>query len=151
MKIESYKNWKSGKFDESIIKKNSKKPKKTAVDTSESDIDVKPEPEIFLKPVYDHIHPHLPISIGDGYLKSMTKKDAIKHLQAVLNIGMESGLKVDGNFGPVTHSALSDWNPSKDSNEIGSDCIIAVLNQAQKSGIDSDYMMQLIAGMLSAH
>jgi hypothetical protein len=148
MKIESYKNWRDNKFEDfapSAKPKKTKKRQPKKIDANESEEESVPsQPEIFLKPIYDQIKPHLPISVGDGYLKSLSKKEAIKRLQAVLNVGLDSGLKVDGNYGPVTHSALSNWNPRTDSNEVDSDCIIVILNKARESGIDPDHMLNLI-------
>ena len=148
MKIEGYLDWRKNKFKDRKAPKRSKpsRPLKSRViELEESEEEkIQPESGVFLKPVYDEIHSHLPISPGDGYLRSLSKKDAIRKLQAVLNIGFESGLKIDGNYGPITHSVMSGIGQGSGSNEIDSDYIISILNQAKGSGIDPDHMLNLV-------
>ena len=149
MKIEGYLDWRKNKFKDQTGQKEGNKPalsfKSDITETEEfEDGQIQPESGIFLKPVYDQIRSHLPISTGDGYLRSISKKDAIRQLQAVLNIGFESGLKIDGNYGPITHSAASRLGQGSGSSEIDSDYIISILNLAKESGIDQDHMLNLI-------
>lgn len=63
---------------------------------------------VALKPVFDLVSPSLPISVGDGYKTAKEKKDAIKKIQAILNLTFQKGLKIDGSFGPLTRKAAAE-------------------------------------------
>lgn len=74
-------------------------------------LDKPAKPKTPVKKVYDGAFPSLPSSRkyyqeGDGYRTLKTYKSQIKRIQSFLNWAIDSGLTVDGEYGPKTKEAV---------------------------------------------
>jgi hypothetical protein len=118
----------------------------TAVDSTNVELSA-------LKPAFDKISEQLPFQIGDGYKQSFDKKESIKQLQAILNLAFQSGLKIDGKYGPDTNLAYINALISSGKDEASTDTVKSaeidgikiVLFKAQELNVDGSKVSDLIA------
>ena len=113
--------WRVQKIEGTFIDKNDNTKDLFMIHTSQVDDINTPQPPVAVITSIDEepeintttittelITKSLPLTKGAGYNKDYEKKDAIKHLQAVINIKTQAGLKIDGGFGPNTIQKVAD-------------------------------------------